>query len=540
MLESSSIPAQPEPTPGHARPPLLGRRRLAVGLPLAVGAALLLAGGAFRLGGVRLGQVDLPTGRQAPVAAVAVSSPEVEVRFRGLPLAGLRVEVDGRPVPLRTRWLTGRADAVLAPLADGRHELSVTTGSHEQSWNFVVDTRPPSAVVASPRPGAALAARSVVLRGRTEPGARLVARNGEEEVAGQAGLDGAFALQVPLRHGVNRLRLEASDAAGNRTASTLEVGCDQTPPVVEILSPALVPGKQEVVVDSGSPTLRLKAADAETPLRSLQVRLDGGPPRDVPLPAAGKPVEVALQGLPDGRRTLEVLARNGAGATTRRRLEFVVDSTETLGQATLTLGARGRDVADLQKRLAAEGYLREADFSGRFGDPTKKAILALQEDLGLKADGIAGPFTIGALSSRIYVNLSRFSLVLVEWGGGQRTYTIAHGTPEFPTPTGSFHVADLARNPTWIPPDSPWAREAKSIPPGPGNPLGTRWIGLNNGVVGIHGTPAAWTIGSRASHGCIRMTVPDVEDLYEHVDPGARVRIFAGDEDDPVLRKLWP
>ncbi|MDX6647170.1 MAG: L,D-transpeptidase ErfK/SrfK [Miltoncostaeaceae bacterium] len=63
--------------------------------------------------------------------------------------------------------------------------------------------------------------------------------------------------------------------------------------------------------------------------------------------------------------------------------------------------------------------------------------------------------------------------------------------------------------------------------PGPGNPLGTRWIGTSAPAVGIHGTPADYTIGSRASHGCIRMHIPDVEKLYEQVTVGMEVDIDA-------------
>ena len=69
------------------------------------------------------------------------------------------------------------------------------------------------------------------------------------------------------------------------------------------------------------------------------------------------------------------------------------------------------------------------------------------------------------------------------------------------------------------------AKGEKPIPPGPGNPLGTRWMGLSAAAVGIHGTPDAASIGYSASHGCIRMRVPDAEWLFEHVDIGTPVVI---------------
>ena len=65
------------------------------------------------------------------------------------------------------------------------------------------------------------------------------------------------------------------------------------------------------------------------------------------------------------------------------------------------------------------------------------------------------------------------------------------------------------------------------IPPGPGNPLGTRWMGLSAPYVGIHGTPDAASIGYSASHGCIRMLIPQVEWLFTQVDVGTPVFIVA-------------
>ena len=81
------------------------------------------------------------------------------------------------------------------------------------------------------------------------------------------------------------------------------------------------------------------------------------------------------------------------------------------------------------------------------------------------------------------------------------------------------------RKPWWYPPDTAWAAGASPIPPGPGNPLGTRWMGLSASGVGIHGTPDAASIGYSASHGCIRMRIPDAEWLFERVEVGSTVFI---------------
>ena len=124
------------------------------------------------------------------------------------------------------------------------------------------------------------------------------------------------------------------------------------------------------------------------------------------------------------------------------------------------------------------------------------------------------------------VIVDQSSFHLTYWKAGRRiTFPIAVGSPEHPTPNGDFHVIEKQRNPTWFPPDSPWAAGLGPIPPGVSNPLGTRWIGTSAPAIGMHGTPQSYSIGSRASHGCIRMYIHDAERLYELVDIGTPVFI---------------
>jgi lipoprotein-anchoring transpeptidase ErfK/SrfK len=106
-----------------------------------------------------------------------------------------------------------------------------------------------------------------------------------------------------------------------------------------------------------------------------------------------------------------------------------------------------------------------------------------------------------------------------------RKFGVATGQSVYPTPTGTFSIVDMQLNPWWRPPDSAWARGKQPIPPGPGNPLGTRWMGLSAPGVGIHGTPDDASIGYSASHGCIRMHIPDAEWLFHHVKLGTPVVI---------------
>jgi lipoprotein-anchoring transpeptidase ErfK/SrfK len=108
-----------------------------------------------------------------------------------------------------------------------------------------------------------------------------------------------------------------------------------------------------------------------------------------------------------------------------------------------------------------------------------------------------------------------------------RIFAVATGQTVYPTPLGSFDIVVKWRNPWWYPPNSPWAQGEKPIPPGPNNPLGTRWMGLSAPGVGIHGTNNDASIGYSVSHGCIRMHVSDAEWLFNHVDIGTPVFIVS-------------
>jgi hypothetical protein len=109
----------------------------------------------------------------------------------------------------------------------------------------------------------------------------------------------------------------------------------------------------------------------------------------------------------------------------------------------------------------------------------------------------------------------------------RRVFGVATGQSQYPTPLGRFRVVVKWKNPWWYPPSSPWAKGQQPIPPGPDNPLGTRWMGLSAPGVGIHGTPSDSSIGYSVSHGCIRMHIPEAEWLFNHIDVGTTVFIVA-------------
>ena len=125
---------------------------------------------------------------------------------------------------------------------------------------------------------------------------------------------------------------------------------------------------------------------------------------------------------------------------------------------------------------------------------------------------------------QIVVSLPDRKLALIENGEVTKIYPVAVGKESTPSPTGSFKIVNRVTDPTYY-------HKGQVIPQGPQNPIGTRWIGLDQKGYGIHGTNAPRSIGKAASHGCIRMAKKDLEDLFSMVRPGDLVEII-GERDE--------
>jgi lipoprotein-anchoring transpeptidase ErfK/SrfK len=127
----------------------------------------------------------------------------------------------------------------------------------------------------------------------------------------------------------------------------------------------------------------------------------------------------------------------------------------------------------------------------------------------------------------VMVDRSNFRLTLYKKLKLAETYGIAVGKVGLETPAGRYTIQNKAVDPAWHVPNSDWAGElaGRIIPGGvPENPIKARWLGVYDGV-GIHGTGDESSIGSNASHGCIRMRVRDVKRLYDEVPVGAPIYI---------------
>jgi lipoprotein-anchoring transpeptidase ErfK/SrfK len=176
----------------------------------------------------------------------------------------------------------------------------------------------------------------------------------------------------------------------------------------------------------------------------------------------------------------------------------------------------GRDLDQKALRKAIEQVIVDPA-AGRLLKPGRKAVKAKINGADLRRQY----YTI------VTIDRSSFRLRLFKSYRLSKSYGVAVGAAGYDTPTGLYSISNKQVNPTWSAPNAPWAGlyRGKTVAGGsPENPLKARWLGIVNGV-GIHGTGDPGSIGSRASHGCIRMTVPDVIDLYPRVPVGTPVLI---------------
>jgi len=128
----------------------------------------------------------------------------------------------------------------------------------------------------------------------------------------------------------------------------------------------------------------------------------------------------------------------------------------------------------------------------------------------------------------VLVSLVDRQLVVLEDGNVIARFSVAVGAEVSPTPTGEFRIISRVSNPTYY-------RPGTVIPAGKDNPLGTRWLGLSRKGYGIHGTNAPRSIGTAASHGCIRLRNGDMERLFTILRVGDVVEIH-GERDEEVAR----
>lgn len=136
----------------------------------------------------------------------------------------------------------------------------------------------------------------------------------------------------------------------------------------------------------------------------------------------------------------------------------------------------------------------------------------------------------GVISQGIVINIPEMRLYYIAMTrgiAGVLTFPIGIGDASFPTPVGTYRISSKEVNPTWnIPPSLQKKHQAKMIPAGPNNPLGSHWMRLGSSMYGIHGTNFPWSVGRLATHGCIRLYPEDIRKLFPVVPQGTMVRLI--------------
>jgi len=316
----------------------------------------------------------------------------------------------------------------------------------------------------------------------------------------------------------------------------------QTPPPAPAPAPdptRIVPGAKAVGIDVGG----LTVPEATARLQELAgLRLS----RNVVISVAGKRYRLGMRTARfqfDAERTAKrafYTARRAAPGTAVDVPAAVRYSRRSV-LAFLARATRGARVAprDASVRITVRRMVRRGSKPGR---ALKRAGLrpAIEAALANPAlprvfkpgrRGVRPKVTADKLPGRyptvVTIDRSNFRLRLFKGLKLSKTYPIAVGAAGYDTPAGLYRIQNKAVNPAWSAPNRPWAGlyAGRTVAGGaPDNPLKARWLGIANGV-GIHGTGDAGSIGTRASHGCIRMTVPAVVDLYPRVPLGSPVLI---------------
>lgn len=274
--------------------------------------------------------------------------------------------------------------------------------------------------------------------------------------------------------------------------------------------------RRDVVLKVGGRTFRLDAQTAKlefdtvtTAKRALYAKAPGGAGSGGT--AAGSAVPLAIT---SSTLAIRSWAQSVAGKVSRAPRD-----------AELRIGLKRLDVRASKKGRRLDWKGTEKLVKGVLADASTSRVLSQS------VSAVKPAVTYATLQRRystvLTVSKSEFKLRVFKRLKFSKSYGVAVGQPAYPTPSGRFAIQNKQVNPTWSVPNSPWAGELAGTTVQGGtaaNPLKARWMGIVNGV-GIHGTGEEYSIGSRASHGCIRMRVADVIDLYPRVPVGTTVLI---------------
>jgi len=263
------------------------------------------------------------------------------------------------------------------------------------------------------------------------------------------------------------------------------------------------------------------------------------------LSATDAKVEADVEGMVDAAldasRDGNVISRVARDLTGGEEDVAISASVSYSDQAVTELVARVRKALDREAQDATVNFPSLTQVKEKPGRKTKAGVLVNRVEGALTSPSdrtVRAPVKVTQPKVTRAELADKYPVLLVaERGSFQlhlykdlklvKSYTIAVGAIGFDTPAGMYSIQNKAVDPAWSVPNSDWAGSlAGTVVPGgvPENPLKARWLGIYDGA-GIHGTDQTYSLGTAASHGCIRMAIPDVIEVYDQVPVGAPIYI---------------
>jgi lipoprotein-anchoring transpeptidase ErfK/SrfK len=304
------------------------------------------------------------------------------------------------------------------------------------------------------------------------------------------------------------------------TAGGIDIGGMSKAEARRVLHEKLAkPLTEPLIVKYGHRKFTLSAARAH-----LTTDIDGMVQEAIDKSRGGNIISRSFRGITGGSVDANVPSRvqfdEGAVRALVRRVKSKVDRQPQ--DATVQPNSSGLNTVPAKLGVAIRGRQLTRDVKAVLVRPDGNRTVIAQGKITkpkVTTDELASKYP-----SFIIVDRGSFKLRFFKNLKPAHTYPIAVGMQGLETPAGLYHIQDKQVNPSWHVPNSAWAGDlaGKVIPPGPQDPIKARWMGFNGGA-GIHGTDVLGSLGSAASHGCVRMAIPDVEALYDQVDVGTPV-----------------
>ena len=307
------------------------------------------------------------------------------------------------------------------------------------------------------------------------------------------------------------------------TVAGVDVGGMSKTAATRLLQQRLAdPLDHPIIVRANGKRFRLTSSEAQ-----VTTDVGGMVAEAVSASRQGNLIQRSWRGLTGGKvnEAVELKASYDAGAVTKLVARVKRATDRAPKSATITPSVAGLHSVESHEGIALQTGNLQRRVERALSDPTRRRLVVARTRIVQPA--VSTETLADKYPWYIVVNRPAFKLTVYDHLRPKKTYPVAVGQVGLETPAGLYHVQNKAINPDWHVPNSAWAGDlAGKVIKGtdPENPIKARWLGIFDGA-GIHGTDELYSLGHAASHGCIRMAIPDVIQVYDEVPVGAPVYI---------------